>query len=61
MNIDGLGKKVVENFWDLNLIRFPQDIYNLDYNKISKFRRLGRSFSFKFKIFNRSIKKSFFR
>jgi len=35
MNIDGLGKKVIENFWDLNLIRFPQDIYNLDYNKIS--------------------------
>ncbi len=34
MNIDGLGKKVVENFWDLNFIRFPQDIYNLDYNKI---------------------------
>ncbi len=36
MNIDGLGKKVVENFWDLKLIRFPQDIYNLDYDKISK-------------------------
>ena len=35
MNIDGLGKKVVENFWSLNLIRFPQDIYNLDYKKIS--------------------------
>ena len=35
MNIDGLGKKVVENFWDLNLIRFPQDIYNLNYSKIS--------------------------
>ena len=35
MNIDGLGKKVIENFWDLNLIRFPQDIYNLDYDKIS--------------------------
>ena len=34
MNIDGLGKKVVENFWDMNFIRFPQDIYNLDYNKI---------------------------
>ena len=34
MNIDGLGKKVVENFWDLELIRFPQDIYNLDYDKI---------------------------
>jgi DNA ligase (NAD+) len=35
MNIDGLGKKVVENFWALHLIRFPQDIYQLDYNKIS--------------------------
>ncbi len=35
MNIDGLGKKVIENFWDLNLIRFPKDIYNLDYKKIS--------------------------
>ena len=35
MNIDGLGKKVVENFWALDLIRFPQDIYKLDYNKIS--------------------------
>ncbi len=35
MNIDGLGKKVVENFWKLNLIRLPQDIYNLDYSKIS--------------------------
>ncbi len=34
MNIDGLGKKVVENFWDMNFIRYPQDIYNLDYNKI---------------------------
>ncbi len=41
MNIDGLGKKVVENFWDLNLIRFPQDIYNLDYNKISNLEGWG--------------------
>ena len=41
MNIDGLGKKVVENFWDLNLIRFPQDIYNLDYNKISELEGWG--------------------
>ncbi len=35
MNIDGLGKKVVEKFWDLKFIKFPQDIYNLDYQKIS--------------------------
>ncbi len=41
MNIDGLGKKVVENFWDLNLIRFPQDIYNLNYDKISNLEGWG--------------------
>ncbi len=41
MNIDGLGKKVVENFWDLNLIRFPQDIYNLNYKKISNLEGWG--------------------
>ena len=35
-NIDGLGKKIVENFWELKLIRYPQDIFNLDYRKISK-------------------------
>ncbi len=36
LNIDGLGKKVVEKFWDLKLIRFPQDIFNLNYTQISK-------------------------
>ncbi len=35
MNIDGLGKKVVEKFWELKFIKLPQDIYNLDYQKIS--------------------------
>ncbi len=33
-NIDGLGKKIIENFWELKLIRFPQDIFSLNYNKI---------------------------
>ena len=33
-NIDGFGKKIVENFWKLKLIRFPQDVFNLDYKKI---------------------------
>ncbi len=33
-NIDGFGKKIVENFWELNLVRLPQDIFNLDYKKI---------------------------
>ncbi len=41
LNIDGLGKKVVEKFWDLKLIRFPQDIFNLDYTQISKLEGWG--------------------
>ena len=36
LNIDGLGKKVIEKFWDLNLIKRPQDIFKLDYSKILK-------------------------
>ena len=33
-NIDGFGKKIVENFWKLNLVRLPQDIFDLNYEKI---------------------------
>jgi DNA ligase (NAD+) len=33
-NIDGFGKKIVENFWKLNLVKLPQDIFNLYYKKI---------------------------
>ena len=33
-NIDGFGKKIVENFWELKLVKFPQDIFKLDYDKI---------------------------
>ncbi len=40
-NIDGLGKKVIEQFWDLNLIRKPSDIFKLDYNKIKKLEGWG--------------------
>jgi len=35
LNIDGLGKRVVEKFWEKKLIRYPQDIFKLDYKKIS--------------------------
>jgi len=42
MNIEGLGKKVVENFWELNFIKLPQDIYNLDFDKISKLDGWGK-------------------
>ena len=41
-NIEGFGKKIVENFWELNLIRFPQDIFTLDYNKISNLEGWGK-------------------
>ena len=41
-NIDGFGKKIVENFWKLNLIKLPQDIFKLDYNKIQKLDGWGK-------------------
>jgi DNA ligase (NAD+) len=41
-NIDGLGKKIVENFWSLKLIKLPQDIFNLDYNEIEKLEGWGK-------------------
>ena len=41
-NIDGLGKKIVENFWHLNLIRLPQDIFNLNYDKIERLEGWGK-------------------
>jgi DNA ligase (NAD+) len=41
-NIDGLGKKIVENFWKLKLIRLPQDIFRLDYNRIENLEGWGR-------------------
>ena len=41
-NIDGLGKKIIEGFWKLKLIKFPQDIFNLEYNKIEKLEGWGK-------------------
>tara|TARA_B100000787_G_scaffold121401_1_gene91237 strand:+ start:2993 stop:5023 length:2031 start_codon:yes stop_codon:yes gene_type:complete len=41
-NIEGFGKKIVENFWYLNLIRLPQDIFNLDYDKIERLDGWGK-------------------
>ena len=42
LNIDGFGKKVVEKFWKLKLIRFPQDIFELDYKKIENLEGWGK-------------------
>ena len=33
-NIEGFGKKIVENFWKIKLVRLPQDIFDLDFKKI---------------------------
>ena len=41
-NIEGFGKKIVENFWNLNLIKLPHDIFNLDFTKIENLEGWGR-------------------
>jgi len=41
-NIDGFGKKIVENFWHLKLIKFPQDIFNFNYHDIEKIEGWGK-------------------
>ena len=41
LNIDGFGKKIIKNFWDLNLIRYPADIFNLNFKKISSLEGWG--------------------
>ncbi len=33
-NIDGLGKKVIDQFWELNLVKEPSNIFKLNYEKI---------------------------
>ena len=41
-NIEGFGKKIVENFWNLKLVRLPQDIFKLNYNKIEELEGWGK-------------------
>jgi DNA ligase (NAD+) len=41
-NIDGFGKKIVENFWNLKLVRLPQDIFKLNYKKIEELEGWGK-------------------
>tara|TARA_B100001093_G_scaffold161357_1_gene153817 strand:+ start:4266 stop:6302 length:2037 start_codon:yes stop_codon:yes gene_type:complete len=40
-NIDGLGKKVIEQFWLLKLVKKPSEIFTLDYDKIRKLEGWG--------------------
>ena len=41
-NIDGFGKKIIENFYNLKFIKFPQDIFKLNFKKIEKLEGWGR-------------------
>ena len=41
LDIEGFGKKIVEDFWSLNFIRLPQDIFTLEYKKIEKLEGWG--------------------
>ena len=40
-NIEGLGKKAVEKFWELKFIKLPFDIFSLNYKKIEKLEGWG--------------------
>ena len=40
-NIDGLGKKVVDQLWDLKLIKTPSDIFQLNFDKIKNLEGWG--------------------
>ena len=41
-NIEGLGKKIVESFWSLKIIKNLSDIFKLDYQKISNLDGWGK-------------------
>jgi len=42
LNIDGFGKKIIESFYKLKIIKLPQDIFRLDFEKIEKLEGWGR-------------------
>tara|TARA_B100000963_G_C22638309_1_gene678860 strand:+ start:2462 stop:4489 length:2028 start_codon:yes stop_codon:yes gene_type:complete len=54
-NIDGLGKKVIDQFWDLKIIRKPSDIFNLNYSIIKDLEGWG---DLSIKNLQNAIKKS---
>ncbi len=41
LNIDGLGKKVIDQFWDLKLIKEPSDIFELNFEKVKNLEGWG--------------------
>ncbi len=41
-NIDGLGKKVIDQFWNLKIIKIPSDIFEINYKKIQNLEGWGK-------------------
>jgi len=41
LNIEGLGKKVIDNFWNKKIIKNPYDIFYLDFKILKKFDGWG--------------------
>jgi len=41
LNIEGLGKKVIDNFWNKKIIKNPYDIFYLDFKILRKFDGWG--------------------
>jgi len=41
-NIEGLGKKVIDQFWELELVKKPSDIFRLNYKKIENLEGWGK-------------------
>ena len=60
LNIDGFGKKIVEKFWNLKLIRYPQDIFKLDYQKVENLDGWGKQSVNNLKFAIEEKKKNFF-
>ena len=60
-NIDGFGKKIVENFWKMKLIKLPQDIFKLDFEKIKSLEGWGRQSTENLRYSINEKKKYFFR
>ena len=60
-NIDGFGKKIVENFWKLKLVKFPHDIFNLNYKKILELEGWGKQSVENLKYSINEKKKNIFR
>ena len=48
-NIDGFGKKIVEKFWYLKMIKLPQDIFKLNFSKIEHLDGWGKQSANKLK------------